>query len=226
MASNPFLTAEVSDPSDFPETSKAPGLRTLDTSLRCTICKESFDAPVTLPCGHCFCSMVCAARNPHKIIPTSLAVHSKLHGSQVRMPKLSTRRKRGATETKCCCRGYRVGLGNRKVFTVIWMYRTSLTHSSGRSSFVYVKRRPPMSPLPQRRIQSGNEASNLREPLAEGLSILTVLRVPKARRNPKYQQMTRKTTFKSCHPHRSQVPITSNVHYIQSILGNILTLIY
>lgn len=49
-----FLLSDVPDPTDFP--TSAPGLRTLDASLRCTICGDLFDAPVTLPCGHCFCS--------------------------------------------------------------------------------------------------------------------------------------------------------------------------
>ncbi|KAF8810105.1 hypothetical protein BYT27DRAFT_7092960 [Phlegmacium glaucopus] len=49
-----FLFSDVPDPTDFP--TSAPGLRSLDGSLRCTICGDLFDAPVTLPCGHCFCS--------------------------------------------------------------------------------------------------------------------------------------------------------------------------
>ena len=51
-----FLSSDVPDPTDF--SSSAPGLRSLDASLRCTICGDLFDAPVTLPCGHCFCSAV------------------------------------------------------------------------------------------------------------------------------------------------------------------------
>ncbi|KAL0577372.1 E3 ubiquitin-protein ligase rad18 [Marasmius crinis-equi] len=49
---------DVADPIDFPDHSKAPGLRGLDSSLRCPICGELFDGPVTLGCGHCFCSLV------------------------------------------------------------------------------------------------------------------------------------------------------------------------
>ncbi|GLB35428.1 hypothetical protein LshimejAT787_0209930 [Lyophyllum shimeji] len=53
---NSFLTTHVPDPTDFPPLNIAPGLRTLDGSLRCNICGELYDAPVTLNCGHCFCS--------------------------------------------------------------------------------------------------------------------------------------------------------------------------
>lgn len=53
-----FLEADVPDPTDFPPQTSAPGLRALDGSFRCDICGELYDAPVTITCGHCFCSAV------------------------------------------------------------------------------------------------------------------------------------------------------------------------
>ena len=54
-----FLNSDVPDPTDFPPHAVAPGLRDLDGSFRCDICGDLFDAPVTIVCGHCFCSAVC-----------------------------------------------------------------------------------------------------------------------------------------------------------------------
>lgn len=48
-----LLSTNIPDPSDFP----MPDLRQLDASLRCTICGELYDAPISLACGHCFCSL-------------------------------------------------------------------------------------------------------------------------------------------------------------------------
>jgi hypothetical protein len=53
-----FLDADVPDPTDFPPPTTAPGLRALDGSFRCDICGDLYDAPVTISCGHCFCSTV------------------------------------------------------------------------------------------------------------------------------------------------------------------------
>jgi len=53
-----LLSLDITDPTDFPPPSIAPGLRQIDSALRCKICKELIEAPVTLPCGHCFCSLV------------------------------------------------------------------------------------------------------------------------------------------------------------------------
>ncbi|KAG8217245.1 hypothetical protein J3R82DRAFT_5334 [Butyriboletus roseoflavus] len=48
-----LLAQDIPDPTDFAATD----LRQLDGSFRCTICGEFFDAPISLACGHCFCSL-------------------------------------------------------------------------------------------------------------------------------------------------------------------------
>ncbi|KAH0830313.1 hypothetical protein J3R83DRAFT_1682 [Lanmaoa asiatica] len=48
-----LLAQDIADPTDFAENH----LRQLDASFRCTICGEFFDAPISLACGHCFCSL-------------------------------------------------------------------------------------------------------------------------------------------------------------------------
>ncbi|KAI6110124.1 hypothetical protein F5141DRAFT_828355 [Pisolithus sp. B1] len=48
-----LLSTDISDPTDFSTNEFCQ----LDASLRCTICSEFYDAPVTLGCGHCFCSL-------------------------------------------------------------------------------------------------------------------------------------------------------------------------
>lgn len=49
-----LLAQDIPDPTDF----SATDLRQLDASFRCAICGDFFDAPVSLACGHCFCSLV------------------------------------------------------------------------------------------------------------------------------------------------------------------------
>lgn len=44
----------VTEPHDFSDER----LVVLDTSLRCSICKDLINAPVVAPCSHSFCSMV------------------------------------------------------------------------------------------------------------------------------------------------------------------------
>jgi E3 ubiquitin-protein ligase RAD18 len=51
-----LLALNMPDPTDFP--GQPASLRDLDSAVRCTICANFFDAPVSLPCGHSFCSMV------------------------------------------------------------------------------------------------------------------------------------------------------------------------
>ncbi|KAJ6546985.1 hypothetical protein B0H19DRAFT_1163341 [Mycena capillaripes] len=50
-----LLAQDISDPTDFPK--KASSLRELDAAVRCPICTDYFNGPVSLLCGHCFCSM-------------------------------------------------------------------------------------------------------------------------------------------------------------------------
>ncbi|KAH9890648.1 hypothetical protein C8Q73DRAFT_651859 [Cubamyces lactineus] len=54
---NLLSSADITDSTDFPDNSHAPGLRTLDEALRCNICRDFYDAPVSLTCGHSFCSV-------------------------------------------------------------------------------------------------------------------------------------------------------------------------
>ncbi|KAI0373293.1 hypothetical protein BV20DRAFT_1119336 [Pilatotrama ljubarskyi] len=48
---------DITDSTDFPDPAAAPGLRVLDDALRCDICRDFYDAPVSLNCGHSFCSV-------------------------------------------------------------------------------------------------------------------------------------------------------------------------
>ncbi|KAJ7702227.1 hypothetical protein B0H17DRAFT_1043261 [Mycena rosella] len=50
-----LLAQDIPDSTDFPK--KAPFLRQLDDSVCCTICSKYYEGPVSLLCGHSFCSM-------------------------------------------------------------------------------------------------------------------------------------------------------------------------
>ena len=71
-----FLDADVPDPTDFPPHSTAPGLRALDGAFRCDICGELYDGPVTISCGHCFCSAVRSRVFVRKAINEAIFDHS------------------------------------------------------------------------------------------------------------------------------------------------------
>ena len=100
-----FLSSDVPDPTDF--STSAPGLRSLDASLRCTICGDLFDAPVTLPCGHCFCSAVSVPFLLQSYIDKlsffclSL-VYSTAISSEIRVPELPKGNHRVASKTQSC----------------------------------------------------------------------------------------------------------------------------
>lgn len=51
-----FLQADLDDPKPFPKS--FPQLQRLDCSVICTVCKEIFKGPVSITCGHSFCSAV------------------------------------------------------------------------------------------------------------------------------------------------------------------------
>ncbi|KAH9977341.1 hypothetical protein BGW80DRAFT_1288714 [Lactifluus volemus] len=64
-------SADIQVPTDFPPQPTAPGLRALDSALRCKICQELYDAPVVLTCGHCFCSLCARTQLDEKpVCPT------------------------------------------------------------------------------------------------------------------------------------------------------------
>ncbi|KAG5358476.1 Postreplication repair E3 ubiquitin-protein ligase RAD18 [Yarrowia sp. B02] len=50
------MNSDIPDPSDWID-SKLSGLKDIDETLRCHICKEFFTAPMITGCGHTFCSL-------------------------------------------------------------------------------------------------------------------------------------------------------------------------
>ncbi|RPD59166.1 hypothetical protein L226DRAFT_488681 [Lentinus tigrinus ALCF2SS1-7] len=75
-----LLASDISDPTDFPDAATAPGLRAFDDAVRCTICREFYDAPVTLTCGHCFCSACIRSALPEQqTCPTCRKPASEVH---------------------------------------------------------------------------------------------------------------------------------------------------
>ncbi|ORY25247.1 hypothetical protein BCR39DRAFT_544613 [Naematelia encephala] len=54
MSNHPLLALATDEPPPFP--ASYPQLQRLDRSIVCPICKEPFSAPVSIACGHSFCS--------------------------------------------------------------------------------------------------------------------------------------------------------------------------
>lgn len=54
--SHPLLASLQDDTPPFP--ANQPALARHDRALLCQICKEFFEAPVSIQCGHSFCSKV------------------------------------------------------------------------------------------------------------------------------------------------------------------------
>lgn len=77
-----LLAQDIPDPTDFPK--EASSLAHLDTAVRCQICSNFLDGPVTLSCGHCFCSVVRTHTYTsfYRSFPTPVyyLVHKRLYG--------------------------------------------------------------------------------------------------------------------------------------------------
>ncbi|OCF42558.1 DNA repair protein rad18 [Kwoniella heveanensis CBS 569] len=86
MSSHPLLSA-LDEPAPFP--SQYPQLRRLDRSMVCQICKEPFTGPVTISCGHSFCSAC---------IRSSLEVMKKCPSCNETVTEGSIRRNRALEE--------------------------------------------------------------------------------------------------------------------------------
>lgn len=108
-----LLAQDIPDPTDF----AAADLRQLDASFRCTICAEFFDAPISLACGHCFCSLV---RNDNILsdvtrLRGASLVHTGTHRERTAMSKLSEICHRSALQGKPSSRRSRLRLESSTV---------------------------------------------------------------------------------------------------------------
>lgn len=103
-----LLAQDIPDPTDF----SATDLRQLDASFRCTICGEFFDAPISLACGHCFCSLVRSDEIFSGVTSLSgaLLVYTRTHCERARMSKLSEVCCRSTLQGKPSSRRGRLGL--------------------------------------------------------------------------------------------------------------------
>ncbi|KAI1784142.1 hypothetical protein LXA43DRAFT_1043792 [Ganoderma leucocontextum] len=75
-----LLAQGITDSTDFPDDATIPGLRSFDDALRCGICRDFYDAPVSLTCGHCFCSACIRSALPEQALcPTCRKQASESH---------------------------------------------------------------------------------------------------------------------------------------------------
>ncbi|KAL7283043.1 hypothetical protein ACG7TL_002467 [Trametes sanguinea] len=88
MTGNLLATAsDITDSSDFPGDADAPGLRALDDALRCDICRDFYDAPVSLSCGHTFCSVVQSTLRRNVAVEAAVATWQKARSLILRLAK-------------------------------------------------------------------------------------------------------------------------------------------
>jgi len=108
-----LLAQDIPDPTDF----SATDLRQLDASFRCTICGEFFDAPISLACGHCFCSLVRSNEVFSGVtsLRAALLVHTRTHRKRTGMSKLSEICCRSTLQGKPSSRRGRLGLESGSV---------------------------------------------------------------------------------------------------------------
>ncbi|CAG8641166.1 1483_t:CDS:2 [Ambispora gerdemannii] len=75
---NDFLNT-ITDPTDFTKTN----LRNLDSLSRCPICKDFYETPVLVDCGHSFCSL-CIRRSIVALEAICPICHVEIKESQFR----------------------------------------------------------------------------------------------------------------------------------------------
>ena len=167
---HPFLDESIPDPTDFPADADAPGLRALDDALRCSICRELYEAPVTVNCSHShsFCSLVCVPlpfvsraatmdRQPPPLPPA--VVHPAADDREAGVPCLPQDDPRGADTAQPGAGGRGQGVEAREVRvrgpSPVWCGMVCADETMlGRSSWGCWRRVP--------RIQGGSEVQGQR----------------------------------------------------------------
>lgn len=133
-----LLAQDVTDSTDFPDDATTPGLRSFDDALRCPVCRDFYDAPISLTCGHCFCSAVRECHLLSDIVAKGLyhnhPVHTLSTSGAGFMPNMSKTGLRVAyTKSGCgrdsgtCMEGSQVSLLH---FALVVRHPTPISHSS------------------------------------------------------------------------------------------------